>query len=92
MDWAAVDARDVVQALASHFGFDYAEAVDFLLARQLQEQQQQQQQQQHGEDEDDEEVEDAEQWEDDDDEQEQEDDGIIAMPGQELVTVSIGGS
>ena len=90
MDWGAVDARDVVQALAARFGFDFAVAVDFLLARQLQQQQQEQQQQQHGEDdEDDEEVEDAEQWEDDDDDQEQEDDVIIAMPGQELVTVSM---
>ena len=36
MDWDAADARDVVQALAAHFGFGFAEAVDFLLARQLQ--------------------------------------------------------
>ena len=36
MDWDLVDARDAVQALAAHFGFDYAVAVDFLLARQLQ--------------------------------------------------------
>ena len=36
MDWDAADALDVVQALAAHFGFGFAEAVDFLLARQLQ--------------------------------------------------------
>ena len=36
MDWDAADAHDVVQALAVHFGFSFAEAVDFLLARQLQ--------------------------------------------------------
>ena len=36
MDWDAADALDVVQALAAHFGFGFAEAVDFLLARQMQ--------------------------------------------------------
>ena len=30
MDWDMVDARDAVQALAAHFGFDFAVAVDFL--------------------------------------------------------------
>ena len=34
MDWDMVDARDAVQALAAHFGFDFAVAVDFLLALQ----------------------------------------------------------
>ena len=80
MDWDAVDARDVVQALAVRFGFDFAVAVDFLFARQLQ--QDGGAQQQHDEDE---EVEDAEQWDAD---EEEGDDVIIATPGQELVAVS----
>ena len=90
MDWDAADALDVVQALAAHFGFGFAEAVDFLLARQLQQAQNddgeaQQHPQQQDDEEEEEEVEDAEQWE----EGEEEDDGaIIPMLGQELVTVS----
>ena len=88
MDWDAADARDVVQALATHFGFGFAEAVDFLLARQLQQAQNddgEAQLHQQPQDDDEEEVAEAEQSEDG----EEEDDGaIVPMLGQELVTVS----
>ena len=79
MDWDAVDARDVVRALAAHFGFAFAAAEDFLFARQLQ-------QAQHDDDEV-EQVEDAEQWEEEG--EEEDDDVIIPMMGQDLVAVSM---
>ena len=90
MDWDAADALDVVQALAAHFGFGFAEAVDFLLARQLQQAQNddgeaQQHPQPQDDEEEEEEVGDAEQWEDSEDEH----DGVIMpMLGHELVTMS----
>jgi hypothetical protein len=37
MDWANADARDVVLAICGHWRLEFAQAEDYLLARQLQE-------------------------------------------------------
>ena len=36
MDWGALGSRDAVLAICEHFGIDFAQARDHLLARQLQ--------------------------------------------------------
>ena len=86
MDWAALGSREAVLAVCERFRVDFAQAEDYLLARQLgqaeeraaaaEQQQQQQQQQEEGED------------EEEDDEEEEEGGVIVPMPGQDLVSVS----
>jgi hypothetical protein len=81
MDWAAIGSRAAVRAVCEHFRVDFAQAEDYLFARQL-----------HGAevravaeaDEEDEEEEEEEVEEDDD---EDEPAVIIPMPGQDLVSV-----
>ena len=73
MDWANADARDVVLAICGHWRLDFAQAEDYLLARQLQEAEDQGAggaQQGAGEA-----------------EEEVADDAVIPMPGRELITV-----
>ena len=73
MDWANADARDVVLAICGHWRLDFAQAEDYLLARQLQEAEEQGAggaQQGAGEE-----------------EEEVADDAVIPMPGRELITV-----
>ena len=75
MDWANADARDVVLAICGHWRLDFAQAEDYLLARQLQEAEDQGAGGAQGAEEEDEEEEVAD------------DAVIIPMPGRELVTV-----
>ena len=73
MDWANADARDVVLAICGHWRLDFAQAQDYLLARQLQEAEEQG-------------AGGAQQgaWEE---EEEVVDGAVIPMPGRELITV-----
>ena len=78
MDWAALGSREAVLAVCARFRVDFAQAEDYLLARQLG-----QAEERGAADEQEEEEE-----EEDDDEGEQEDEGtIIPMPGQDLVSI-----
>ena len=73
MDWANADARDVVLAICGHWRLDFAQAEDYLLARQLQEAEERGAggaQQGAGEE-----------------EEVVADDAVIPMPGRELITV-----
>jgi glucose/arabinose dehydrogenase len=75
MDWGALGSRDAVRAICEHFGIDFAQARDHLLARQLQ--------QAEGRAAAAEEVEEEEE----DEEEDEDEDQIIPMPGQDLVSV-----
>ena len=80
MDWAAIGSRAAVRAVCEHFRVDFAQAEDYLFARQL-----------HGAEEravaeaDEEDEEEEEEVEEDDDEDEPA--VIIPMPGQDTVSV-----
>ena len=78
MDWAALGSREAVLAVCARFRVDFAQAEDYLLARQLGQAEQRAEADEQEEEEE----------EEDDDEGEQEDGGtIIPMPGQDLVSV-----
>ena len=79
MDWAALGSREAVLAVCARFRVDFAQAEDYLLARQLGQAEERAEADEQEEEEE----------EEDDDEGEQEDEGtIIPMPGQDLVSVS----
>ena len=78
MDWAALGSREAVLAVCARFRVDFAQAEDYLLARQLGQAEERAEADEQEEEEE----------EEDDDEGEQEDEGtIIPMPGQDLVSV-----
>ena len=79
MDLAAIGSRDAVLAVCARFRVDFAQAEDYLLARQLGQAEERAavaEQQQEEEEEDEE-----------DDEEDEEEDVIVPMPGQNLVSV-----
>ena len=73
MDWGALGSRDAVLAICEHFGIDFAQARDHLLARQLQQAEER--------------AAAAEEVEEEEEEEEEGEDQIIPMPGQDLVSV-----
>ena len=74
MDWAALGSREAVLAVCARFRVDFAQAEDYLLARQLGQAEERAEADEQEEEEE----------EEDDDEGEQEDEGtIIPMPGQD---------
>ena len=80
MDWAALGSREAVLAVCARFRVDFAQAEDYLLARQLGQAEERAEADEQEEEEE----------EEDDDEGEQEDEGtILPMPGQDLVSVRV---
>jgi hypothetical protein len=81
MDWGAIGSRDAVLAVCERFRVDFAQAEDYLLARQLGQTEERgaaAEHQRQQEEEDDEE---------EDDEEDEEEAVIIPMTGQNLVSV-----
>ena len=72
MDWTALGSREAVLAICEHFGIDFAQARDHLLARQLQQAEERA----------------AAAEEVEVEEEDEGEDQIIPMPGQERVSVS----
>ena len=72
MDWGALSSRDAVLAICEHFGIDFAQARDHLLARQLQQAEERA----------------AAAAAEEEEEEEEAEDQIIPMPGHDLVSVS----